>query len=140
MEKLIRETNKCSFCGDATYAKATVCPLCGHDVATGKQVPRKANPSSTKRTTPQLLNCPDCGRSVSRSAPLCPQCGRKMLKIDTSAIGWGLCNVVLGFLLLNGYLTLVVPIRFSFLVGVIFFVAGVGMVVSALFFHRVPRK
>lgn len=63
-----------------------------------------------------------------------------MLKIDTSAIGWGLCNVVLGFLLLNGYLTLVVPIRFSFLVGVIFFVAGVGMVVSALFFHRVPRK
>ena len=63
-----------------------------------------------------------------------------MLKIDTIAIGWGLGNVVFGFLLLNGYLTLVVLSRFSFLVGVIQFVAGVGMVVRGLFFHRVPRK
>jgi len=25
-----------------------------------------------------LINCPDCGRQVSDSAPNCPQCGRPM--------------------------------------------------------------
>jgi hypothetical protein len=25
-----------------------------------------------------LINCPDCGKSISDKAPTCPQCGRAM--------------------------------------------------------------
>jgi zinc-ribbon domain len=60
-----------------------------------------------------LINCPDCGKSISDQAPTCPQCGRAMAVAAVKSEGCFLqtlnigCAIIVGFIVLVFVLVLV---------------------------------
>ncbi len=57
---------KCPQCGLVNFADAEVCKRCTAEL---KEVQSAAK-------NPNLIQCPDCGRPVSKQAESCPHCGR----------------------------------------------------------------
>ena len=43
-------------------------------------------PAEQPRRQGSLVNCPDCGRPISRLAPICPGCGRPMNQMGTANV------------------------------------------------------
>ena len=88
-----------------------------------------------------LVNCPDCGRPISRLAPICPGCGRPMNQMGT-AQGQPTTmiertpkrfrlQVIIGFGLFLGGLMLAVFIPYNGIPGLALFVMGWVVVIRA---------
>ncbi|MEX0776121.1 MAG: hypothetical protein WD042_10480 [Phycisphaeraceae bacterium] len=84
---------KCSQCGEGMEAPESLagqtqeCPKCG----AMRRVPGSRSPDASgelRQPRPQgnLVNCPDCGRQISRLAPTCLGCGRPMNQMGTPQI------------------------------------------------------
>lgn len=78
-----------------------------------------------------LINCPECKKQISDSAPTCPSCGYllKAVTIEQTSKTWKLCKIVavlmflLGLALFNNKeLSWLASILIVF--GVIFFIVG----------------
>ena len=59
--------------------------------------------------TAALVNCPDCGRPISRLAPTCPGCGRptgkQAVTIEQTSKRWKAIMVIGGIIAIGGAVT-----------------------------------
>ncbi len=71
--------------------------------------PAPAAPAAGTVRTSALINCPDCGRQISRLAPSCPGCGRptgkQAVTIEQTAKRWKAIMIVGGIVAIGGAIT-----------------------------------
>lgn len=79
---------KCWKCGEEIHSEAVWCRHCGESVdnevsqiVSGGKVnkPKEFNNIDFSKITTnnsRLMNCPDCGKEISKTAPACPNCGK----------------------------------------------------------------
>ncbi|MBI5884044.1 MAG: zinc ribbon domain-containing protein [Elusimicrobia bacterium] len=63
---------KCPKCSARVEPDSVFCYQCGAEIP---PLPAKGKGGASDKN---LIRCPDCGKSVSSSAPTCPGCGRRM--------------------------------------------------------------
>ena len=84
------------------------CPSCRHYFL----IPSKSTfipdqdqqQQSTGEQQPKLIDCPDCGASISRLATACPKCGRPNEIVLSNQKANHVYSIIMGFLILAGLL------------------------------------